>query len=135
MTGGRNSLVVLLVSVPIIFGLSSSVVGRQYKQLATIHVTNSMSKDSGAMQIHCKSSYTDYGMHQVGGGDEYECSVRERALYYCMAISGRRVASWHAFQPRRDRSRQAVYWLVKEDGIFLSWDNSSWVRKSLWETE
>ncbi|KAE8717542.1 Detected protein of unknown function [Hibiscus syriacus] len=133
--GGRNYLVAFLVSVPIIISLSSSVLGMQHKQSATIHITNSMPKGSGPMQVRCKSSHTDYGMHLVDEGDGYRCDVRERALYYCMAISGRRVASWHAFQPRRDGNRKAVYWLLKDDGIFLSWDNSSWVRKSMWETE
>ncbi|KAG6678866.1 hypothetical protein I3842_14G103100 [Carya illinoinensis] len=44
-------------------------------------------------------------------------------------------SSWHGFQPRRDMGRGVVYWLVKDTGFFLSWDNSSWVRKQLWETE
>ncbi|KAK8518523.1 hypothetical protein V6N13_027993 [Hibiscus sabdariffa] len=131
----RSCLVVFLVSVLLIISQSSSVVGRQYKQLAAIHVANSMPKGSGPIQIHCKSSYTDYGMHQVDQGDEYQCSVRERAVYFCMATSGRQFAWWHAFQPSRDGSRKAVYWLVKDDGIFLSWDNSTWVRKSVWQTE
>ncbi|KAE8698084.1 Detected protein of unknown function [Hibiscus syriacus] len=133
--GGRNNLVVFLVPVLITISLSSSVLGIQRNKLATIHVMNSMPKGSGPMQVHCKSRYTDYRMQQVGEGDGYRCDVRERALYYCMAILGRRVASWHAFQPRRDGSRKAVYWLLKDHGIFLSWDNSSWVRKSMWETE
>ncbi|GMI71787.1 hypothetical protein like AT3G24060 [Hibiscus trionum] len=133
--GARSCLVVFLASVLIIITLPSSVLGRQYKQLAAIHVTNLMPKGSGPMQIRCKSSYTDYGMHQVGEGDEYQCGVRERAVYYCMATLGRQMASWHAFQPRRDGSGKAVYWMLKDDGIFLSWDNSSWVRKSVWETD
>ncbi|KAK8560792.1 hypothetical protein V6N13_026227 [Hibiscus sabdariffa] len=133
--GARSCLVVFLVSVLIIISLSSSVLGRQYKQLAAIHVTNSMPKGSGPMQISCKSSYTNYGMHQVDEGGEYQCGVQERAVYFCMALSGRQMASWHAFQPSRDGSRKAVYWLLKDDGIFLSWDNSTWVRKSVWESE
>jgi hypothetical protein len=28
-----------------------------------------------------------------------------------------------------------VYWMVKEDGFFISWDKANWVRKYRWETE
>ncbi|XVF29194.1 hypothetical protein REPUB_Repub15cG0099300 [Reevesia pubescens] len=128
----RSSFVLFLVSV---FIFSVAAVGEQKKHLATIHVMNSMPRESGAMQVRCNSRYSDYGMHQVGVGDDYQCGVRETALYYCMAISGRQIASWHAFQPRRDGNHKAVFWLVKEDGFFHSWDNSTWVRKSVWETE
>ncbi|MBA0830677.1 hypothetical protein Goarm_015195 [Gossypium armourianum] len=134
MGGGNGHVLVFLVSV-FFFIISSSVDGSQYKQLSTIHVMNSMAKGSGPMQIRCKSRYTDYGMRQLGEGTEYRCGVREKAVYYCMGMTGRRIASWHAFQPRRDGNRKAVFWLVKENGIFLSWDNSTWVRKSDWETD
>ncbi|XVF84688.1 hypothetical protein PTKIN_Ptkin17bG0057800 [Pterospermum kingtungense] len=130
--GGGRSLIVLLVSV---FVLSVAGLGGQDNHIATIHVINSMPKDSEPMQIHCKSSNTDYGMQQVRVGDDYQCGVREKALYFCAALSGRQIASFHGFQPRRDGNHKAVFWLVKEDGFFLSWDKSKWVKKSEWYTD
>lgn len=135
---GRSSFIVFLVSVFILIVAvaEQGLEGKQLdKHIATIHVINSMPKDSGPMQIHCNSKYTDYGMQQVDVGDDYQCGVREKALYYCAALSGREIASWHGFQPRRDGNRKAIFWLVKEDGFFLSWDNSTWVKKSVWFTE
>ncbi|XWS35089.1 hypothetical protein CRYUN_Cryun21dG0096200 [Craigia yunnanensis] len=128
----RSSFVLFLVSV---FIFSVAGLGGQDKHVATIHVINSMPRESEPMQTRCKSRYTDYGMHQLRVGDDYQCGVQEKALYFCAALSGRQIASWHGFQPRRDGNHKAVFWLVKEDGFFLSWDNSSWVRKSEWETE
>ncbi|KAL1078491.1 hypothetical protein V6Z11_D10G163300 [Gossypium hirsutum] len=115
---GRSSYVLFLVSVFIF-----SVAGRLGlgKRIATVHVTNSM--------------YKDHGMHQLHVGEDYQFGVEEKALHFCEAISGRQIASWHAYQPRRDWNHKAVFWRVKENGFFLSWDNSSWVRKSIWQTE
>ncbi|KAF4355362.1 hypothetical protein F8388_026632 [Cannabis sativa] len=50
------------------------------------------------------------------------------------AIWGRFMGSWHGFQPKRDLNN-SVFWLIKPNGFFLSWDNSTWVKKALWETE
>ncbi|KAB2062105.1 hypothetical protein ERO13_A10G120800v2 [Gossypium hirsutum] len=129
---GRSSYVLFLVSVFIF-----SVAGRLAlgKRIATIHVTNSMPRELQPIQLGCNSRYKDHGMHQLRVGDDYEFGVEERALHFCEAISGRQIASWHAYQPRRDWNHKAVFWRVKENGFFLSWDNSSWVRKSVWQTE
>ena len=35
------------------------------------------------------------------------------------------LASWHAFQPRRDENHETVFWMVKEDGFFISWDKAN----------
>ncbi|KAG7941901.1 hypothetical protein I3843_16G071800 [Carya illinoinensis] len=71
----------------------------------------------------------------LNAGEDYQWTVEENKLVYCEAFWGRSFASWHAFQPGRDVGRGAVYWLVKDTGFFLSWDNRSWMRKQLWETE
>lgn len=80
-------------------------------------------------------------MFTLKEGEEYKWVAEEKDLYFCEAIWGTRfVASWHAFQPKRDLSRGgggrgSVFWLVQKDGFFLSYDNSTWVKKSTWETE
>lgn len=129
---GRSSYVLFLVSVFIF-----SVAGRRGlgKRIATIHVTNSMPRELQPIQLSCNSRYKYHGMHQLHVADDYQFGVEEKALHFCEAISGKQIASWHAYQPRRDWKHKAVFWRVKENGFFLSWDNSSWVRKSVWQTE
>ncbi|TYH49993.1 hypothetical protein ES332_D10G174600v1 [Gossypium tomentosum] len=111
---GRSSYVLFLVSVFIF-----SVAGRLGlgKRIATVHVTNSMPRELQPIQLGCNSRYKDHGMHQLHVGEDYQFGAR------------------HAYQPRRDWNHKAVFWRVKENGFFLSWDNSSWVRKSIWQTE
>ena len=105
--------------------------------LAVVHVINALPNNSEPMRIQCTSPRTDtnLGEYTLYVGDDYQWNVTHKSLHYCEALWERRFASWHAFQPRRDVSHGTVYWLVKHNGFFLSWNNSSWVRKESWQTE
>ncbi|KAJ4722891.1 putative Plant self-incompatibility protein S1 family [Melia azedarach] len=103
--------------------------------LAQVHIMNALPKGSEPIRIRCTSGNTDVGARELAPGSDYSWSVEERAVYYCGALWTRQIASWHAFQPRRDSKHENIFWLVKENGFFLGWDNSTWVRKSTWETE
>ncbi|GLT56406.1 hypothetical protein SLA2020_294490 [Shorea laevis] len=139
MSAAPNYLVFFLV---VFFFLSASTALEEHKQkndtaAPTVHIINGMARNSEAIQVRCSSRGGDLGYHTMGSGDNYVWSVElQRALYYCEAMWGvRYFASWHAFQPKRDTGRGTVFWLVKENGLFLSWDNSTWVRRSQWQTE
>jgi hypothetical protein len=106
-------------------------------QLPVVHVTNALPVKSEPVKVECTSEHTNthLGIHTLNVGDDYQWTVVENALHYCQAEWGRWFASWHAFEPDRDVSHGTVYWLVKNDGFYLSWDNSSWVRQETWQTD
>ncbi|EXB66396.1 hypothetical protein L484_008286 [Morus notabilis] len=87
------------------------------------------------MKIQCSSKHTNIGAKELKRSDYLEWIVEEKALYFCEALWGILIASWHAFQPKRDVGHRSVFWVAKQNGFFHSWDNSTWVRKSVWETE
>ena len=41
-------------------------------------------------------------------------------------------ASFFAYDPSAEGNHQKIYWLIKEDGIYHSWDNSSWEKRKSW---
>lgn len=41
-------------------------------------------------------------------------------------------ASFFAYDPSAEGNHQKIYWLIKEDGIYHSWDNSSWQKRKSW---
>lgn len=101
-----------------------------------VHVMNALPKGSAPMEIRCNSRSTNLDAKQLKSGDDYRWIVqKERATYLCAALWVNKIASWHGFQPRRDANQKSVFWLVKENGFFLGFDNSSWVKKSTWESE
>ncbi|KAL5781511.1 hypothetical protein ACOSP7_006540 [Xanthoceras sorbifolium] len=106
------------------------------KVAASVHVRNGLPVKSGAMRIECSFHGKSLGIHDLGVGEDYSWTVEEeKALYFCKAIWGTKMGSFHAFQPRRDANHATVFWLVKQNGFFLSWDNSTWIQRSPWDTE
>lgn len=96
--------------------------------LPVVHVRSALPEKSETMSLNHEVEKT---LHP---GEEYQWTVEEKKIVYVEALWGRLFASIHAFQPKRDEGRSAVYWLVKDSGFYLSWDNSTWVGKKLWET-
>ncbi|GKU98578.1 hypothetical protein SLEP1_g11564 [Rubroshorea leprosula] len=138
MSTAPNYLVFFLV---VFFFFSASKALEEHKQqngaVTTVHIIDGMAKNSEAIQVRCSSSSSgDLGQRTIRPGDNYVWSVKfEKDVYYCAAVWGSYFASVHAFEPERDSGHGTVFWLVYENGFFLSWDNSSWVKKADWETE
>lgn len=105
-------------------------------QVTQVHVMNALPKDSAPLEIRCNSADANLDAKQLKSGDDYSWRVEEEtATYFCEAFWGNKFASWHAFEPPRDANQKRVFWLIKEKGFFLGYDNCSWVEKSTWETE
>ena len=68
-------------------------------------------------------------------GETLKCGVTQNSILYVGAILGNKIASVHGFDPIRDAGHETVFWLVKEDGFYFSYDNASWKKDSPWETE
>ncbi|KAG6625130.1 hypothetical protein CIPAW_16G074900 [Carya illinoinensis] len=128
MTNRGVSLFLVLACIFVSTIASAKEKGNHH--LPVVHVTNALPKNSEPMRLQCSGEEII-----LNAGEDYQWTLEENKLVYCEAFWGRSFASWHAFQPGRDVGRGAIYWLVKDTGFFLSWDNRSWVRKQLWETE
>lgn len=142
MSTANCSFLITILVLGISLSFSTILALEDYKKgsvTSTVHVINGLPKKSDSVNVHCNSKYTDLGMYTLNEGEEYKWVAEKQAEYFCEAIWGPRFfASWHAFQPKRDLVHSggaSVFWLVKKDGFFLSWDNSTWVKKSTWETE
>ncbi|KAL9369828.1 hypothetical protein Peur_041027 [Populus x canadensis] len=104
-------------------------------RLPFVQVINALPKNSKPMQVSCSTKNIDVGKRSLVNGEVFKWRAAQRKLHSCGALWERLFASWHAFQPRRDENHETVYWMVKEDGFFISWDKANWVRKYRWETE
>ncbi|KAG6781447.1 hypothetical protein POTOM_014352 [Populus tomentosa] len=103
--------------------------------LPTVHVINALPKSSKAMNVSCSSNTIDIGEQSLVNGEVYKWRVSQRKLHYCVAIWERFFASWHAFQPRRDGNHETLFWMVEEDGFFISWDKAKWILMHLVQKE
>lgn len=131
-------LVLITTSFTTTLTLGNNHIEDGQNHLATVQITNSLPNNNSRptiLRIRCSSKHTNLGEKVLNRSDDYRWIVEEKSLYFCAALWGRLFASWHAFQPKRDAGHDSVFWLVEEGGIYLSWDNSSWVRRSVWESE
>jgi len=43
-------------------------------------------------------------------------------------------ATFNLYDPKVDGDHTRIYWSVRKDGVYHSWDNGSWVKKAFWST-
>lgn len=42
---------------------------------------------------------------------------------------------FYGYDPNTDGTHQRIYWLVKEDGVFHSWNNKNWQKRKTWRND
>ncbi|OAY28195.1 hypothetical protein MANES_15G049200v8 [Manihot esculenta] len=102
-----------------------------------VHVLNGLPKGSQALQNDFKSNDTSIPIIRkiMGAGEEYHWKVEGGVEYTCFSVWTSNFQKWTVFEPRRDQNHADVFWVVKEDGFYRSWDNKTWVKKAEWESE
>ncbi|KAM6544758.1 hypothetical protein CsatB_025494 [Cannabis sativa] len=108
--------------------------------LATVHIiSNPLPKNNTnpkEFRIEAENSEGRFQDTLKWGGKPYIFDVKQsNSTNYLQAFWGRFIASIHVYEPQRDIGHNSIYWLVKTDGFYLSWDNSSWVQNGYWDTE
>ncbi|OIV95771.1 hypothetical protein TanjilG_20221 [Lupinus angustifolius] len=68
-------------------------------------------------------------------GDHYIRTAPADPDYECNAIWGRWFTIWKAYDTNEFKGHDKVYWLVKEDGFYRSWEGSNWTHDGNWYTE
>lgn len=43
--------------------------------------------------------------------------------------------TWDVYHAKRDKGHQTVYWSIRKDGFYHSWDGSNWKLLEKWYTE
>lgn len=103
--------------------------------LPTVQIINSLPANSPPLNVSCSSKNIILGGRSFSAGEAYEFKVKGKDVYSCAAQWQRYFESWQGFERPRDENHGAVYWLVKKDGFYRSWDKASWVLEDPWETE
>ncbi|KAM6544761.1 hypothetical protein CsatB_025497 [Cannabis sativa] len=120
---------------------STLTFGAQKPNTVYIITTNNLPKnntnpDEFKIQIsNSKQSLSKLETTLKWGGNYNFVVSESTSTYYLEALWGNVMASVNVFKPNRDIGHQSVFWLIKPNGFYLSWDNSTWVQKGVWETE
>nr|KYP47067.1 hypothetical protein KK1_031297 [Cajanus cajan] len=53
-------------------------------------------------------------------------------LKTCLMIWQPLCASFNRYDPSREGNHQRIYWSIRKDGIYHSWDNVNWDKRTGW---
>ncbi|KAK7395660.1 hypothetical protein VNO78_16225 [Psophocarpus tetragonolobus] len=68
-------------------------------------------------------------------GDHLNNSLTLDQDFVCNAAWSRWFTTWDAYHAERDKDHHIVYWSVRKDGFYHSWDGSKWNLLEGWHTE
>jgi hypothetical protein len=87
---------------------------------------------SDGASVSCNSDESN-GLTNQGFGFGYvHLSVPIGQREICHAWLNNSSAMFTAYDPQYDQGHPFVYWVVKQDGIYHSWDNNNFVKKAVW---
>lgn len=73
------------------------------------------------------------GRFAQGPGKTHQWVVPLKKVESCHAQWGHSEATFNAFDAQSDLGHVTVYWLVKLDGFYRSWDNFNWGKRASWQ--
>lgn len=68
-------------------------------------------------------------------GEHYKRSFKVDQSLECNAQWTRFFLTWDGYQEKRDGGHSTIYWSVRKDGFYHSFDASNWIRLETWETD
>ncbi|KAJ0093806.1 hypothetical protein Patl1_26242 [Pistacia atlantica] len=84
--------------------------------------------NSETVRLNCIKGYWD----KLHPGDEFHFGELRKFRSVCKAIWRDKDGIWMAFEPVRDRDYRHVYSSVREDGFYISYDQSNWKIVNSW---
>lgn len=65
----------------------------------------------------------------------HNCTLTVDQDFECTAMWSPWFTTWDAYHAKRDKGHHIVYWSVRKDGFYHSWDGSKWKLLEDWNTE
>ncbi|KAI4346073.1 hypothetical protein L6164_013155 [Bauhinia variegata] len=110
---------------------TAPAVARPHSPEIAINIRNDLPSNTQQITLACDN--TDSFHLKVG--KEFNSSVKVHQSIECSATWFQWFSSWDAYEPRRDKGHGSVYWLVKNDGFYISWDKIEWKKVEHWYTD
>lgn len=119
---------ILTLFIVITLCLNGSTKLRGDEVLVGIHIKDDMPPNSETVRLNCIKGYWD----KLHPGDEFHFGELRKFRFVCKAIWRDKDGIWMAFEPVRDRDYRHVYSSVREDGFYISYDQSNWKILNSW---
>lgn len=124
-----NAFLILILAL--FFTFSSSIA----ETPQTVHLISKLDNGTNPVQIKCKINGAISADLTLKSGQDFQFTTNVKGKYNCEASWGRYIAAFDAFEPTRDKGHSIIYWWIKEDGFYLSWNKIDWKLIVEWESE
>ena len=113
----------------------------EWTQWHNVHIVNGFYSNDKPLNIHCKSKDDDLGDHSLWNGQEsrfhFGLNFWHSTLFSCDMTWGTQQKHINVFDtpaetPLACMENEECFWLVTEDGFFISTDNKNWIRQLDW---
>ena len=94
----------------------------------TIHIIIDLPPSSGITKTDCIGEEW-----KLKPGEHFRITRWPDRQYICKAENGSKKGSWLAFDPHRNLLHEDVFWSVREDGFYFSYDQSNWKKINGWK--
>lgn len=112
--------------------ISIAAVAEQDSKLPEIQISSALPKDSEPTEVHVIGETVIV----LKTNQDYKWNITKNEITYSFAVWGNLIADWYAFEPSSDNAgHETVFWSIRQEGIFHSFDNSKWELKAEWFRE
>ncbi|KAI3469911.1 hypothetical protein Pfo_026574 [Paulownia fortunei] len=100
-----------------------------------IHIISAVAGNNlPLISIRIKAGGNLKGSAELSPRQDYQINADVNDVYYASAVFGLRFASFHAYEPARDKGQAAIYWRADNLGFAISYDKTNYKRVALWES-
>lgn len=103
-------------------------------KLPIVHFINAVGKDSDPIDLHINGGGVS-SVVQITSGQDYGMRVKLDDVHNVMCVFGSKFASFHAYEPARDKGYAAVFWRANGEWFSMSHDKVHWKKVARWQYE
>ncbi|KAE9594594.1 hypothetical protein Lal_00037462 [Lupinus albus] len=97
-----------------------------------VDITNNLPNDTpDQLKFRCGGE----AWNNLKVGDHYKGTPSTDQDFECSAVWGRWLSTWSAYETKAYKGHDTVYWSVRKDGFYRSWEGSNWSLIQKWDTE
>ncbi|KAL4600138.1 hypothetical protein ACB092_11G176400 [Castanea dentata] len=100
-------------------------------KLPEIQISSALPKDFEPTEVHVIGETVIV----LKTNQDYKWNITKNEITYSFAVWGNLIAEWYAFEPSSDAGHETIFWSIRKEGIFHSFDNSKWELKAEWFRE
>ncbi|XAR67800.1 hypothetical protein NMG60_11002713 [Bertholletia excelsa] len=102
--------------------------------IPVVHITSRMPENIAPVNLNCKKAdgSIEVENYPLAADQTYEWIAKDNEDSSCRILWGKKIGSIDAYVVARDSGYPDTYWVVEDDGFYLSHDNTNFAKQGVW---